>query len=331
MEKRYYILDNAKFILILLVIFGHLIEQYINSSGLYRGIYLFIYSFHIPAFILIAGMLAKDGFSAKLVRKNFYSLIIPLFVFQILYEIFDVATTGRVSFYSINLAPYWILWFLLSLFAWRLMLPLFNKIKFGFLVSIILSVFVGYLHFNGYVLSISRTLVFFPFFLLGYRLSPEIFDKIKFPGVKILSGIIIIASLSFFIIYNKLDYHLFYGVSANMATGNPWMPGLYRIACLSLSFLLSFAFVKILPNGKTVFSALGNNSLSAYVWHGFVVKTIILLNIFSSLSDDKFLFILSSLAIATILNLALSNNVVKRFTEKITFQRSTSLLKNNFS
>ena len=49
-------IDNIKVVLIFLVVFGHLIERYIDTSNTLMGILLFIYIFHMPLFIFIAGL-----------------------------------------------------------------------------------------------------------------------------------------------------------------------------------------------------------------------------------------------------------------------------------
>ena len=57
MTKREYRFDNAKFILILLVVFGHILEHF---QGRYvPGIYRTVYLFHMPMFIFISGYFAK--------------------------------------------------------------------------------------------------------------------------------------------------------------------------------------------------------------------------------------------------------------------------------
>ena len=58
-NKKYFI-DNIKVVLIFLVVFGHLIERYIDTSNTLMGIYMFIYIFHMPLFVYISGYLSKN-------------------------------------------------------------------------------------------------------------------------------------------------------------------------------------------------------------------------------------------------------------------------------
>ena len=57
-KKHYLYFDYLKFFLIFFVVFGHMIEKYIENPVM-RAIYFFIYSFHMPVFIFISGMFAK--------------------------------------------------------------------------------------------------------------------------------------------------------------------------------------------------------------------------------------------------------------------------------
>lgn len=50
--------DNAKFLLIFLVVFGHIIRSYINDNDVLLHIYKFIYTFHIFSYQAI---LQKDS------------------------------------------------------------------------------------------------------------------------------------------------------------------------------------------------------------------------------------------------------------------------------
>jgi fucose 4-O-acetylase-like acetyltransferase len=51
LKIRNYLVDNLKVILIFLVVFGHTIEYYIGQSEILRGIYMYIYMFHMMEFI----------------------------------------------------------------------------------------------------------------------------------------------------------------------------------------------------------------------------------------------------------------------------------------
>ena len=57
--KRVCIWDNLKCVLIFLVVVGHFVNQFEDESSIMRSISFFIYSFHMPLFIFLSGLLEK--------------------------------------------------------------------------------------------------------------------------------------------------------------------------------------------------------------------------------------------------------------------------------
>ncbi|MGR5132550.1 acyltransferase family protein [Vibrio alfacsensis] len=93
--------DNAKFILVFLVVFGHLIEPLIEHSPIIKVAYLSIYSFHMPVFVIISGMLSRSDASSEAVAKVIRNILVPFIAFT--YEAFNYFTTGSIIFFSMNL------------------------------------------------------------------------------------------------------------------------------------------------------------------------------------------------------------------------------------
>ncbi len=92
MNKRLDYIDTAKGILIILVALGHYIQLLPMDAPLAQYPYFikdFIYYFHMPAFIIISGMLSNPnkwnelGFMPFLKRK-IIRIMIPYFVFEVL-------------------------------------------------------------------------------------------------------------------------------------------------------------------------------------------------------------------------------------------------------
>lgn len=69
-KARDYYFDNAKFILIFLVVFGHLMQPFVADYDSVHILYIFIYTFHMPAFILISGYFAKGFRKSGYLKKN---------------------------------------------------------------------------------------------------------------------------------------------------------------------------------------------------------------------------------------------------------------------
>ena len=171
-KKRNPLFDNVRVGLICLVVFGHAIEQIRFDDKLFLGIYNFIYFFHMPLFVFCSGAFAKCD-KNRIVKKY----LIPYVVFQTLYGIFDVYVMEAEEFRFLE--SYYVLWYILALAVWNFVLPFFktegNKGKQIFLLVavVIAGLLAGYADWIGKAFSLSRILVFFPFFLAGYYIRQE--------------------------------------------------------------------------------------------------------------------------------------------------------------
>src|SRR5699024_10544651 len=91
--------------------------------------------------------------------------------------------------------PQWSLWFLFSLFSWHMLLYWFKKIPavLGVAIAVEIGLIVGYFGEIGHTFSLSRTFVFFPFFLIGYWLKEEHVMLLKTKAAKIISVVVILS------------------------------------------------------------------------------------------------------------------------------------------
>lgn len=87
-EKRLVYLDIARGICILFVVFGHaLIPTVRENNELIKGIYTYIYFFHMPVFFIVSGIIFENNLNKytdnkKFLTKKFKLLIIPYIVFS---------------------------------------------------------------------------------------------------------------------------------------------------------------------------------------------------------------------------------------------------------
>lgn len=264
-------IDNVKAILIFLVVFGHFIEMNIRNDIALKSIWIFIYFFHMPMFALVSGMFSKTSLNEKQSTQLLRKIVIPLFAFQLLYEGLEILTTGRPSIYFEQFAPYWILWYLFSLLCWRLMLPVFARLRFPLTTAIAISIFLSYSDNTGYFLSISRTLTFFPFFLLGWKVGNG-FLATSGKKSRILSAAVLVAAITGSAISNDWDYRWLYGsyslATLHMANLNG---AIYQLALYGVSALIGIAFLNVITRKDIGIARFGRNSMVIYLWHGFVV------------------------------------------------------------
>lgn len=274
-KTNLYFIDNLKVVLILLVVFGHLIERYIDTNNTLRGVYIFIYTFHMPLFIFISGFLSKNinKSNKEFVKK----LLIPYITFNIIWYLLVYLYTGKISIPIIY--PGWTLWFLLSLFFWRISLKYLIKIKYILPISFFVGVLVGIIP-NGNILSFSRTVVFLPFFLLGYYFNlKDIKNKLyicKFDTEINILIIILLFILALFI-SNKdiLDYKFLYGSYSYSELSLSIYKGIiYRSLLYLVSFTISIFICKIVPKQKTFFTSIGKSTMYIYIFHIYILLII---------------------------------------------------------
>jgi fucose 4-O-acetylase-like acetyltransferase len=272
-REAYY--DNAKFLLIFLVVFGHLIQSYIHEDKFIYSIYTTIYTFHMPAFILISGFFAKGfqkrGYLSKITKK----LIIPYLIFQGIYSFYYYFMIEQKTVELNPLHPQWSLWFLMSLFCWNVMLYVFTKWKAGFalLLSFGLGILVGYFDEINSYLSLSRTFVFFPFFLLGYYLKREHFEKVRSMNFKYLSLFVLLAIFVAVYFLPAFEYKWLFGSKPYDVLNQTGINGgLIRLGVYMVSLLATLSFLAIVPRQHYFFTKWGTSSIYVYLLHGFFVK-----------------------------------------------------------
>lgn len=176
MTERNYKMDNLKALLIFLVVFGHLLE---NFGGEFRWrLYLMIYSFHMPFFAYITGYFSR--FDPERLMKN---LIYPYCVYQIIYLLFQRFCLEQENMIQFT-TPYWLLWYLMANVIWMLLIPLMSQSKISdrniIRIMFLIALVIGLDKSVGYYLSLSRMIVLLPFFAAGYL---RVLEKINRWGV----------------------------------------------------------------------------------------------------------------------------------------------------
>ena len=168
--RRDFRFDNLRALLIFLVVFCHLCEAFCEPGD--SLFYLAVYSFHVPCLLFISGYFARFD-PKKLIRR----ILLPYLVFQPLYLLFDCLWLHPDKAFSLQFScPYWLLWYLLTLFCFYLLLPLLStgnprKAALTLLILTALSLHIGTDSQAGYTFSLSRTVVFLPCFFLGHSVG----------------------------------------------------------------------------------------------------------------------------------------------------------------
>lgn len=274
--NRDYLFDNLKLLLIFLVVFGHTMEQYIISNVIIRSVYEFIYIFHMPLFVFVSGYFSKNIEKSK--KNAITNLLVPFIIVNIAAYIFTSILNGERTFGVLSIiSPSWTLWYLISLFIWRISLKRLINIKYILPISIILGLMVGLVpKYTGY-LSLGRTIAFLPFFLAGYYTNKDSINKIK-KSSKLISSLIILISLCVAIYVAKnniVDYKFLYLSNSYSSSGLNMLQGiLLRLALYILATLTSASIINLIPNKKFSLTKLGENTMVIYIGHSFILLTL---------------------------------------------------------
>jgi len=271
-KKRDDIWDNYKGILIFAVVFAHYLYHYLSAK---RGtmvsvVFVYIYIFHMPAFIFCSGYFSKSENSKS--KESLFKILIHYFIFNTGMMIFMYYYSGSKFQF---LRPYYSFWYLLSLIYWRIIInyiDIENK-KSIFLKATALALISGYSYdFSNNIFSIGRTISFFPFFLLGYLLPKDEFQKILnqlnsfFKKLQVCIVFIIYSLGVFYCVKNKIIYF-----SLNellMSKYNNFFDFKKRILIIINAFFMSILLLLSLPNKKLPFITMtGKNSLYIYLFH----------------------------------------------------------------
>ena len=272
LERNAYF-DNAKLVLIFLVVFGHMIQPFIDGSSGINTLYIWIYTFHMPAFIFLAGFYAKGSGNKTYIVKLAKNLLVPYLIFQLLYTVFYFFI-GKDGWQAGVFHPHWSLWFLCSLFGWHILLSLFKKAPAVISVSlaVLIGLLVGYFGEIGHTFSLSRTFVFFPFFLLGFWLTEKHVMWLKRKSVKMGSLIVLLAVGAG--IYFAPDFNSGWLLASKSYSdlGMPAYGGLARLLVYVTSALMAMSILAWIPISNSRLTHLGTRTLYVYLLHGFLIQ-----------------------------------------------------------
>src|SRR5690625_5667 len=266
--------DNAKLILIFLVVFGHMIQPFKGDSALTGTLYTWMYTFHMPAFILIAGFFAKGSGKIDYIIKLGKKLLIPYLIFQAIYSIYYVYIGKNDTLTGSVFHPHWSLWFLVSLFCWHILLILFRKIPplLGISIAVLFGIIIGYFDQVGHTFSLSRTFVFFPYFLIGFWTTEQQIRQLGRKSIKIASSIVLV--MVAVIIYFAPDIHTGWLLASKPYTdlGAPLFGSFARMSVYMTSIIMVTSVLAWIPSKRFSFTSLGARTLYVYLLHGFFIQ-----------------------------------------------------------
>ncbi|MEU6995422.1 acyltransferase family protein [Streptomyces sp. NPDC046465] len=265
--------DNAKFLLIVLVALGHSWEQISYGTHALQSVHTLVYTFHMPAFILLCGYFSQR-FTGRpdQVRRLIEGVLIPYLLFETAYSATYSAVRGE-PFDLTPTEPTYLCWFLIALFVWRLSTPLWRAIRHPVPVTVVISLSAG-LTTMHYDLALPRVLMFLPWFVLGLNLRPEHFALLRTRTARRWGvAALVCAGIAAYRLVPAPDEHWLSMDAGRAELDVSWPQYLaVRIGIFALSAVLVAAFFACVPRRRTVFTALGAATMYPYLLHGLIIR-----------------------------------------------------------
>lgn len=282
-------LDIVKLFAIVLVVYGHCIQQF-DGNYLESSLFVAIYSFHMPMFMMLSGYMLDYNKLLNwkgVLAKRLYQLIFPsIFWLTIAYVIKGALDISQLS---LSRALWFGLWFLKSLFVCTILLvvpqQIFRHKYISLTISLILSqitVFIPHLWFL-------QLNVMLPSLMAGMFVK-DIFVKSKKQTVIIT----IVSFIVFLFLLHYFDKDILYPDMFLMLSDN-WIDQYYiqlykviigisgGISILGLfKILFESAEIKIIKR----LSALGRFTLEIYILQSLILE--VLLSHYLEISPDNY-------------------------------------------
>ena len=280
-NKRIAKWDNVKFWMILCVVVGHVMNCFRGNTTA-DIIYTFVYSFHMPVMIFVAGM-----FSRNCIEQKRYETVINYIAVYLIMKVLEAASTyivkGSFSYHFLwESGPAWFALAMAVFILTTMFISRYNG-KYIFAIALLAGCFaILDTHFGDHFASM-RIMVFYPVFLAGFYSRPEMFDLSGY-GISIrlmsrIAGVIVLACVGC-IMYrlrgNQLTLllGLFKGKYAYDDLGIGIESVGFRLACYILWIVMIAAVIVVIGNQNTVLTWIGSRSMSVFIWHNIIIDIV---------------------------------------------------------
>lgn len=273
--------DIIKGLAIFLMVCGHSIMHLSSEQYSQNILFVFIYSFHMPLFMLVSGFFAARSLELpfnSLLTKKFWQLIYPTLSFGIIFLIIDLIFWDSLTSEKIYNVIFGI-WFLKSCFLCFLVLFLCLKLTGR---HIILGCVVALIVSQG--LPFYKLTYMLPFFIFGFLLSRNKERIYENTGIKFIVYTIVFAGVFLWYKNNSLNEFPLMEVKDAIFAGNMGVINSYAIFQLTrliLGFTGSMMVISLVIlitrklkhlSDPLLFSIYGKYTLGIYVLQSFILE-----------------------------------------------------------
>ena len=281
--------DNLKGFLILLVVFGHLLE--LIPGGKASLLYKVIYLFHMPLFVFCSGYLSSYS-PQKIVKQ----LLLPYLVMQV---VLCHLMEEPLQFTT----PCWLLWYLAAMIAWRMMIPFFDLVQekqrpFAVAAAFVLAFLCGFDGSIGRYGALSRIICYLPWFLMGYYLRlhlkacPDLRRRLNSREADPVLRQVVLVLLSAAVLWiMTVDARQYPASWLYNAEGYPSDPRALkaRIGQYAAAFILGALVLTWMPHRRCLLTPIGSASMYLYLGHPFLREFLSDAGLFHSGGAEDFL------------------------------------------
>ncbi|MBM0225020.1 acyltransferase family protein [Micromonospora sp. ATA51] len=312
--------DNAKLLATALVVLGHTWGPLVGSPNEMRGVralYLLVYAFHMPLFVMISGYFsrsfAQDASHPGRLRRLLTSTLVPYLIFATAYQLYNNYRLDESN--PIDLVtPFYLTWFLVALFVWRISAPLWLNLRAPVAVATGVMLASGAASLSG-ELDLARILQFLPFFVLGLTARREHLEWIRDTRWLRPAAVLVFAA-ALITVYHyapRLPAGWFYRHNGHAQLDVSW--GTWAAGALGLTaaaLVLSVAFLALVPSNRNLLTPLASGTQYTYLLHGFIVQIALAYRFQNSPFVNSFAGVLTISALAVLATGILASPIVRR-------------------
>ncbi|MET8557822.1 acyltransferase family protein [Streptomyces sp. NPDC004959] len=267
--------DNTRFVAATLIVVLHTIGSIMSRHEALHAFNVAAWAFRVPAFVMLAGVFSSASpLDPRRLRDLLRTIALPALTFSLLFSLESYALGGPFTLHLAQLP--WTLWFLMSLFCWRLLLPLVAQLRHPLLVTTAVAAGLGYVEEFGLLFSASRTLVYLPLFWLGWRLGQGagrewLESRWSLPVA--VAGVVGAALAAWRwhrdVPGTWLSMRHPYEADTPLGLEGAW---LVRLAVLAVAAFLILCLLRLIPKRRLpLISALGAGGFTVYLLHPLII------------------------------------------------------------
>ena len=293
MKQRIHRYDNVKALLIFLVVLGHMTTDYVSDSHLIRWTTLWIYTFHMPAFIFVSGLMHKQYITeekaAAGIKGETVLRIDKLAGFFLCGYALKVFLQLTRTLMGQNPLWHWIAepgipWYLFVMAEYELLFYLMRRItdkvdpRIMITGAFALSAVIGYFPAVGDTFCLSRMINFLPIYMIGYYLDMkkvnEFFSSRNYLKIAGCIGIAASMAVCFFGKWGMYSWRKWFTGRRSYeflqdffsyAYANGWW---IRLAVWAVAIAITLSVIAVIPDRDLGFiTTIGSRTLNVYFWH----------------------------------------------------------------